>query len=205
MATGGAGRAQGEQDGRRPEAPRRRVDARRNAEAIVQAAAVAFVEMGVDVPVREVGRRAGVGVGTIYRHFPTRADLIVAVYRQQVDDCAAAGLRLLDESSSPYAALTTWADHFVDLVATKHGLAAALQSDDATFTSLHEHFLAHLLPVCDALLSAARRAGEITASVSSFELLRGIGNLCLGVGDPSRYEPRRLVGLLLAGLRVPAP
>jgi AcrR family transcriptional regulator len=194
--------------GERPEERRatpRRVDARRNAETIVQAAAAAFVEVGVDAPVREIGRRAGVGLGTIYRHFPTRADLIVAVYRHQIADCAAAGSRLLEEESSPFEALTRWTDHFVDLVATKHGLAEALQSDEATYAVLHEHFLAHLLPVCDAMLSQAEQAGEITVAVSSFELLRGIGNLCIGVGDPSRYEPRRLVALLLSGLGAPSP
>lgn len=186
----------------RPVGPRQRADARRNAETIVTAAAGAFAEVGVDVAVREVARRAGVGVGTLYRHFPTRADLIVAVYRHQIAACAAAGRRLLDASSSPFAALTSWTDHFVDLVATKHGLAAALQSDEAAFATLHEHFLAQLLPVCDALLSAAEEEGEIVGDLSSFELLRGIGNLCLGVGDASRYEPRRLVSTLLAGLRI---
>jgi hypothetical protein len=69
---------------------------------------------------------------------------------------------------------------------------------------VNEHFLAHLLPVGDALLSRAEQDGEIVVAVTSFELLRGIGNLCIGGGDPSRYEPRRLVALRLAGLRAPS-
>ena len=184
---------------------RLRADAARNRDRVLEAAKAVFSAGGAEASLEAVARQAQVGIGTLYRHFPTRADLIVAVYRHQIADCAAAGLRLLEESSSPFAALTTWVDHFVDLVATKHGLAEALQSDGATFAVLHEHFLAHLLPVCDALLSRAEQEGEITGAVTSFELMRGIGNLCIGVGDPSRYEPRRLVALLLSGLRAPSP
>ena len=77
--------------------PRKRADARRNEATLLDAAAAAFVESGVNVPVREIAARAGVGVGTIYRHFPTRADLIVAVYRHQVEACAEAGPVLLAE------------------------------------------------------------------------------------------------------------
>ena len=76
-------------------APRKRADARRNEATLLDAAAAAFVESGVNVPVRDIAARAGVGVGTIYRHFPTRADLIVAVYRHQVEACAEAGPVLL--------------------------------------------------------------------------------------------------------------
>ena len=78
-------------NGSAPAAPRKRADARRNEAMLLDAAAAAFVESGVNVPVREIAARAGVGVGTIYRHFPARADLIVAVYRHQVEACADAG------------------------------------------------------------------------------------------------------------------
>ena len=81
--------------------PRKRSDARRNEETLLAAAAAAFVASGVDVPVRDIAARAGVGVGTIYRHFPTRADLVVAVYRHQVEACAQAGPTLLDDSARP--------------------------------------------------------------------------------------------------------
>ena len=85
-------------------APRKRADARRNEETLLDAAATAFVTSGVDVPVRDIAAKAGVGVGTIYRHFPTRADLIVAVYRHQVEACAEASPTLLANSSTPHAA-----------------------------------------------------------------------------------------------------
>jgi AcrR family transcriptional regulator len=183
-------------------APRKRADARRNEETLLQAAAAAFVAAGVDAPVRDIAAKAGVGVGTIYRHFPTRADLIVAVYRHQVEACVAAGPALLAAAASPHAALAQWADLFVDFLVTKHGLAEALQSGDATFASLHEYFLDRLVPVCAALLDAAAAAGEIRTDVEALELMRGIGNLCIGAGKDPRYDARRLVALLLAGLLV---
>ncbi|MDG4805573.1 TetR/AcrR family transcriptional regulator [Micromonospora sp. WMMD1120] len=179
--------------------PRKRADARRNEATLLEAAAATFVSSGVHAPVRDIANRAGVGVGTIYRHFPTRADLVVAVYRHQVEACAEAGPILLAESATPYAALARWVDLFVDFLVTKHGLAEALQSDDATFETLHAYFVDRLVPVCAQLLDAAATAGEIRPDVTAFEVLRGVGNLCIGAGDP-RYDARRLVGLLIAGL-----
>ena len=85
--------------------PGKRADARRNEQALLAAAAAVFVSSGVDAPVRDIAAKAGVGMGTIYRHFPTRADLIIAVYRHQVDACAEAGPALLASSSTPHAAL----------------------------------------------------------------------------------------------------
>jgi AcrR family transcriptional regulator len=111
----------------------KRSDARRNEASLLAAAAAAFVASGVDVPVRDIAAAAGVGVGTIYRHFPTRADLIVAVYRHQVDACADAGPNLLHANDSPHAALAEWINLFVDFLVTKRGLAGALQSDSAAF------------------------------------------------------------------------
>lgn len=182
--------------------PRKRADARRNERALLDAAAAAFVTSGVDVPVRDIAVRAGVGVGTIYRHFPSRADLIVAVYRHQIEACAEAGPALLADSYTPHAALAQWIDLFVDFLVTKHGLAAALQSDDAAFQSLHAYFLDRLVPVCDQLLDAAVAAQEIRPDMDAYGLLRGVGNLCIGAGNDPRYDARRLVDLLVAGLRV---
>ncbi|WP_442877445.1 TetR/AcrR family transcriptional regulator [Dactylosporangium sp. AC04546] len=173
----------------------KRADARRNEATLLDAAAAAFVASGVDAPVRDIAARAGVGVGTIYRHFPTRADLIVAVYRHQIEACAAAGPELLNASDSPRAALARWIDLFVDFLVTKHGLAEALRSDDAAFESLHAAFLDRLLPVCAALLDAC----EIRA-VDAYQLLRAVGNLCIGAGSDARYDARRMVGILVAGL-----
>ena len=176
----------------------KRADARRNEETLLEAAAAVFVTSGVDAPVRDIAAAAGVGLGTIYRHFPTRADLVIAVYRHQVDACAEAGPVLLASSSTPHAALTRWVGLFVDFLTTKHGLAAALQSDSARFETLHAYFLDRLVPVCAQLLDAAAAAGEIRPDVDARGLLRAIGNLCIG-GD-SHYNARQMVDLLIAGL-----
>jgi AcrR family transcriptional regulator len=181
--------------------PRKRADARRNEAALLDAAAAAFVESGVNVPVRDVAGRAGVGVGTIYRHFPTRADLIVAVYRHQVEACAEAGPALLANSGTPHQALASWIGMFVDFLVTKHGLADVLRSDAPAFQTLHAYFIDRLVPVCEELLAAAVAAGEIKPGLAPYELLRGVGSLCAGADGDPRYNPRHLVDLLVAGLR----
>ncbi len=178
----------------------KRADARRNEQTLLEAAAAVFVVSGVEAPVRNIAAAAGVGMGTIYRHFPTRADLIIAVYRHQVEACAEAGPALLASSSTPHAALTQWVDLFVDFLITKHGLAAALQSDKARFETLHAYFLDRLVPVCSQLLDAAVTAGEIRRDIDAYELMRAIGSLCVSVDGDSRYDARRMVGLLIAGL-----
>lgn len=179
--------------------PRKRSDAVRNEQTLLAAAAAVFVRSGVDAPIREIATEAGVGMGTIYRHFPTRADLVVAVYRHQVEACAEAGPKLLADNDSPLQALREWVDLFVGFLVTKHGLANALQSDSG-FDALHAYFLDSLVPVCGDLLDAAVAAVEIRSGVRPVELMRGIGNLCIGGSDD--YDPRRLIELLLDGLTV---
>jgi AcrR family transcriptional regulator len=186
------------------QAPRRRADARRNERALLDAAAAVFVTAGVEAPVREIAARAGVGVGTVYRHFPTRADLVVAVYRHQVEALAEAAATYLAGSPTAYDALVRWIDGFVDFLVTKHGLAGALREGDG-FEALHAYFLDRLVPACTTLLDAAAGAGEIRADLGALELMRGVGNLCIGADSDARYDPRRLVGLLVAGLRRPPP
>ncbi|MQY24249.1 TetR/AcrR family transcriptional regulator [Nocardia macrotermitis] len=178
----------------------KRADARRNAAALLDAAAAVFVTSGVEAPIRDIATRAGVGTATIYRHFPTRADLIVAVYRHQVEALAESGPRLLTTGATPHVALGSWMDSFVDFLVTKQGLATVLQSEDPCFDPLHAYFVERLVPVCDRLLAAAVDSGEIEPGQDALELMRGAGGLCAGGGRPG-YDARRLVGLLIAGLR----
>jgi AcrR family transcriptional regulator len=178
----------------------KRADARRNEKTLLDAAADVFVASGVDAPIRDIAARAGVGTATIYRHFPTRADLILAVYRHQVEGLAEAGPVLLATAQTPYAALRRWADLFVDFLVTKHGLAAVLQSDDSCFDPLHAYFLERLVPVCTELLDAAAGSGEIRSDLDAFELMRGIGGLCAGATGRHGYDARRLVQILITGL-----
>ena len=182
----------------------KRADARRNEKTLLDAAAAVFVTKGVQAPVRDIATKAGVGMGTIDRHFPTRADLVLAVFRHQVEACADAGPALLRSSPTPYAAMRQWIDLFVDFLVTKHGLAEATQPDKANFESLQSYFIDRLVPVCAELLEAASGSGEIRSDVDAFELMRGVGNLCIGAGGDPRYDARRMVELLINGLRQPS-
>ncbi|MEV0627597.1 TetR/AcrR family transcriptional regulator [Nonomuraea wenchangensis] len=182
-------------------APRKRADARRNEKTLLDAAAAVFVSSGVEAPIRDIAAEAGVGTATIYRHFPTRADLIIAVYRHQIEALAEAGPALLAAGPTPYAALGRWINLFIDFLVTKHGLAGVLRSDEAGFEALHAYFLDRLVPVCGRLLDAAAAAGEIRSDIAALQLMRGVGNLCIGAENDSRYDARPLVELLIAGLR----
>ncbi len=182
---------------------RKRADAERNRETLLDAAADLFVTSGVQAPVRDIAAKAGVGTGTIYRHFPTRADLIVAVYRHQVEACVAAGPELLASCPTAFEALDQWIGRFADFLVTKHGLATVFRTDNEEFSTLHGYFLERLLPVCTRLLDEAAAAGQIHRGVTAYELMRGVGNLCAGAESDPNYDARRLVRLLMAGLREP--
>ncbi len=184
---------------------RQRSDARRNQQTLLDAAAVVFVRAGVDAPVRDIATEAGVGMGTIYRHFPTRADLVVAVFRHQLDALANVTSPTTGAEETPYEALRSWAGRFADFLVTKHGLAQALRSDQAGFERLHAEFVDRLLPVLDQLLTASAAAGHTRADIQPLELMLGIGNLCIGADTYPDYHARRMIDLLLAGLAQPAP
>lgn len=180
---------------------------RRSQQALLDAAAEVFVESGVDAPVREIAARAGVGMGTVYRHFPTRPELVVAVYRHQVEACAEAGPRLLAESATPEAALREWVALFVDFLVTKHGLAGALHGDSAGSDALHAYFVDRLVPVCGSLLDAARadrRPPSRESALNGYNLLKGVGNLCIGAASDSDYDADRLVQALVSGALTPS-
>lgn len=173
---------------------------RRSRQALLDAAGEVFVRSGVDAPVREVAAQAGVGVGTIYRHFPTRSDLVVAVYRHQVEACAEAGPRLLAQSATPEAALRAWVGMFVEFLVTKHGLATVMRGGGDESDALHAYFVERLVPVCGELLEEAVGREPVEPVVDAYSVLRGIGNLCIGAGDDSRYDPDDLVQLLVSGV-----
>lgn len=173
---------------------------RQRTQALLDSAAAVFVEAGVDAPVRKIAARAGVGVGTIYRHFPTRPELVVAVYRHQVEACADAGPRLLAESPTPEAALRAWVALFVDFLVTKHGLAGALLGDSAGSDALHSYFVDRLVPVCGSLLEAALESLDPEPPVDAYTVLKGIGNLCIGSAGDAKYEAEVLVQLLISGV-----
>lgn len=180
----------------------KRSDARRNESVLLEAAAAVFVRSGVEAPIREIAKEAGVGLGTVYRHFPTRSDLVLAVYRHQVEACAEAAPRLLASLRSPSDALRAWVDLFVEFVITKQGLAAAMQSTGDSFDALHDYFETRLVPAVGSIIDAATKAGEIRAGIGAFELMRGIGNLCIVPEGDARYDARRMVSYLLDGIHL---
>ena len=182
-----------------PAQRRVRADARRNIDALLDAAKAVFATSGVDAPVREIAARAGVGVGTVYRHFPQRSDLVVAVFQHEVDATAAAARELAAEHA-PGTALALWLRRFTGFIATKRGLAAALHSGDPAFSSLPAYFDAHLRSALEALLTSAVAAGEIRANVDPNDLLYAIANLCAGEA-PHPGHAQRMVDLLVDGLR----
>lgn len=180
--------------------PRLRSDARRNEEAILQAATAVFARSGVDAPIREIASQAGVGLATIYRRFATRADLVAAVFRHEVDACAqAAGTYACD--LAPGDALAAWLFRYTQFLAAKRGLAAALHSGDAAFASLPDYFRARFEPALAGLMKAAADAGEIRAGIEPYDLLRAIGNLSVATGAGSSEHVARMITLLFDGLR----
>ena len=149
---------------------------------------------------REIADRAGVGVGTLYRHFPTRSDLIVAVYRKEVDETADA-VATLASDYPPGEALTRWVEGYVDFIAAHRGLAAALNSGDPALEGLPAYFQQRLGPAVQGLLDAAVDAGEIRAGITPNELIHAVAMLCVPAhcGEPT--DPRRMVGVFVDGLR----
>jgi len=182
-------------------APRRlRADAQRNIDSLLEAAKVVFGTSGVDAPAKEIADLAGVGVGTLYRHFPQRSDLVKAVFQREVDACADAA-PALTAAHAPGAALAKWLLRYTEFLATKRGLATALHSGDPAFDALPGYFMRRLGPTLGSLLEAATASGEIRADISPKDLLHAVANLCLPVADEGVAYSQRMVALLIDGLR----
>jgi AcrR family transcriptional regulator len=177
-----------------------RADAQRSIDALLQAALEVFMTSGVDAPVREVADKAGVGIGTLYRHFPQRSDLIAAVFRHEIDACAASA-QVLAADYSPGEALARWMQRFTGFIATKRGLATALHSGNPAYTSLPDYLNQRLMPVFQALLGAAVAAGEVRADVDADDLMNAVVNLCRQDPGGNLDRARRMVALLVDGLR----
>ena len=181
-------------------APRRRADARRNVDALTEAARTVFAISGVDAPAKEITDLAGVGVGTLYRHFPQRSDLVKAVVESGIDAVADAG-PALSAGHEPAEALTMWIRRFTELLATKRGLASALHSGDPAFSGLPGYFLQRLGPALAALLDAAVADGAVRDDISAEDLLHAITQLCQPVPGRAPEHNQRIVAVLLDGMR----
>jgi AcrR family transcriptional regulator len=190
-------------DGLRPgdRADRRvRADAQRNMDTLLRSAMKVFAKSGVDAPVREIADKAGVGIGTVYRHFPQRSDLIVAVFRHEVDSCADAAAALASKHE-PGEALARWMQRYVDFISAKRGLAAALHSGDPAYDSLPAYFHKRLRPALQSLLEAAVAAGQVRPDIEPGDLLTAVASLSSPHRESDPTHARRMVALLVDGLR----
>lgn len=190
-----------EAEGRKP-----RADALRNRELLIDVAKLAFAEVGPNVSLEEIARRAGVGIGTLYRHFPTRDDIIAAVYRREVTQLADAAKRLL-ETRPAGEALHEWLRLFVDYIATKKVIAPALASMAGGTSALYESSIDLMRTAVADLVERAIKAGDIRPDVEPFDLIQALGSFAMGVSTSPGWEARtlRLIDILMDGLRSGSP
>ena len=186
-------------------APRkRRADGQRNRELLIAAAKAAFAEAGAEVSLDEIARRAGVGIGTLYRHFPTRGAIVEAVYRHEVQQLADAATRMLDEAP-PGQALHQWMRLFVDYIATKKVIAPALGSIVVGVSELYAASGALITGAMSQLVRRAAAAGDIRPDADPDDLLRALVGFTYGATGPGwEASARRLIDILMDGLR-PSP
>ena len=183
-------------------APRKpRTDAQRNRERILQIAKDAFTRFGADASLDDIARQAGVGAGTLYRHFPTRDALIEAVYHTEVAKIAAAEKKFSEEMP-PVEALRAWMLLFVDHIAAKLIIAPALNSVVGGSSRLYEGSRGQIQAAIESLVNRAVKSGEIRKDVEPFDLLRAlIGVAHVPVGADWQQSARRLVDILITGSR----
>jgi AcrR family transcriptional regulator len=182
-----------------------RSDACRNRDRLLDVASDAFATSGIDASLEKIAKSAGVGIGTLYRHFPTRDALVEAVYRHNVD-LLCAGAEELSATLPPDEALAEWMHRFVSYVASKKGLANYLKSvvsaDSDLFVSTH----ARVQQTVAALVAAAAAAGSIRPGVDGMDLLRALSGVCLMADQPGgAAQGTKVASLLMDGLRYGAP
>ena len=178
-----------------------RTDALRNRERILEVAKAAFTREGANASLEEIAKRAGVGPGTLYRHFPTRDELIEGVYRNEVEKLAAAAARFA-ETMSPLEALRAWMLLLVDYIAAKHIIASALNSVVGGPSRLYEGSRTTIQGAIDQLVKRAKKSGELQKDLDASDLLRAlIGVSHVGSGADWQQSARRLVDILIAGSR----
>ena len=178
-----------------------RTDALRNRERILEVAKAAFTRLGANASLEEIAKQAGVGTGTLYRHFPTRDELIEGVYRNEVEKLAAAAGHFA-ETMSPMEALRAWMLLLVDYIAAKHIIAPALNTIAGGASRLHEGSITTIHDAIDGLVKRAKRSGDLRRELDASDLLRAlIGVSHVGSGADWQQSARRLVDILIAGSR----
>ncbi len=177
-----------------------RADAARNRAVLLAAASAAFSERGPEVPLEDIARQAGVGIGTLYRHFPTREALVEAVFRHEVGVLVQSADELL-AGLPPDQALKQWMQLFVRHVATKRGMLAVLKPilvDNPRFSGETKGLVT---AAAGKILAAGVAAGSVRPDVDGADLLRAVTGICMSTDESSQEVASRLVGLLFDGLR----
>jgi AcrR family transcriptional regulator len=178
-----------------------RADAQRNRDRLLDAAVRAFSAEGPDVTLDAIAKDAGVGIGTLYRHFPSREALIEAAYRNELDRLCDAAAELL-RTMPPDEATRTWMDRFVDYMGTKRGMADALRALIASGGNPYAHSRDRLTAAITSLLRAGAAAGTVRPDVEPDDVLVSLSGVSLAAGEPAqRDQARRLLDLLMDGLR----
>ena len=188
---------------RKPTAPARkpRADSARNRQSLIDAAKAAFAEVGLNVSLEEIARRAGVGIGTLYRHFPTREAVVEAVYRREVEQLAEAAPLLL-ETSPAADALHKWMHLFIDYIATKRLIAPSLGAAAARTSPLYATSSELITRAITTLVKRAVASGEVRKDIDPSDLLRAMVGVSYGNPDAGwQASARRLIDLLMDGLR----
>lgn len=178
-----------------------RADARRNRDRLLEVATAAFTQDG-EVPLETIAERAGVGIGTLYRHFPDRAALVRAAYRHEVEELCATAPRLLDGSRAGVDALREWMGRFVQYAATKRGLGAALRAAVEPESSLQGEVRASIVEAIGVLLAAGGADGTVRDDLDAGDVMRAMWAVWLVPDGPEwDAQVRRLLDLVVDGLR----
>jgi AcrR family transcriptional regulator len=178
-----------------------RADAARNRDRLLDAATRLFVEQGLDATVDAIAKEAGVGAGTVYRHFPSREALIEAAYRSELDAVCAAAATLM-ETLTPEDALRTWMDRFIDYMTKKIGMTDVLRMIISSGADPYAHSRERLDDAIELLLAATREAGVTRSDAVADDVLMTLSGVATTVGQPSEHEQaRRMLDLLFDGLR----
>ncbi len=182
-----------------------RADARRNRDRLLAVAVRAFSEDGPDVTLESIARDAGVGIGTLYRHFPTREALVEAAYRNELGRLCDAAADLL-QAGPPDQATRVWMDRFIDYMTTKRGMADALRALIASGGDPFAQSRGRLLGAITTLLAAGAAAGTMRGDVEPGDVLASLSGVSLAAGEPGqRDQARRMLDLLMDGLRYRSP
>jgi AcrR family transcriptional regulator len=178
-----------------------RADAQRNRIRLLETAKAAFAEKGSGASLDEIARTAGVGAGTLYRHFPTRDALVEAVYRNETEQLVAAATRLAD-THPPMTALREWLLLFVDYMATKHGMYEALNSIVGGTSDLYSASTAQVKQAIAKLIDRAVASGDIRLDLDPLDLLRALAGVAnISSGPDGKQAAKRMVDILIAGIR----